>query len=290
MSPKFLGGLDDDIRRDLAAKIIGLWTHHSTAIEGNSLSLPETEALIAKGLTVRGHPIQEHQEILGHATCIDLIYRLLDRRVRDTDLFDLHKAVQVENVIDIDRPIGGWKVVPNGVRTSREQNPDGFHFFSSPMDVPELMAEFIDALNAIPRTGLTLEEGIQAYTKLHVGFVSVHPFWDGNGRLSRLVSNLPLLNSGHPPLVVDVNRRPDYIDCLAEYQGQTGAPTSQTGVWPKGSDTSGIGGFFSSCYAMTRELIERGCEAQKQRKRNSPGKERAPRDALQPVESGRGDV
>lgn len=57
--------------------------------------------------------------------------------------------------------------------------------------------------------------------RLHLGFVYIHPFRDGNGCLARLLSNVPLLRSGHLPLVIDIRDRKEYIDTLARYEQET---------------------------------------------------------------------
>jgi Fic family protein len=75
---KAFGGLDADIRAALLAQVRDLWTHGSTAIEGNTLTLGETKFVIEEGLTVSGKPLKDHQEVVGHARAIELLYRWLD--------------------------------------------------------------------------------------------------------------------------------------------------------------------------------------------------------------------
>ena len=69
----FLNGLDEDLRKALIDQLRNLWTHGSTAIEGNTLTLGETAFVLDEGLTVSGKPIKDHQEVLGHARAIDLV-------------------------------------------------------------------------------------------------------------------------------------------------------------------------------------------------------------------------
>ena len=113
-SLRFLAGLDADLRQSLLNQIRDAWTHNSTALEGNSLSLGDTKFVIEEGLTVAGKPIKDHQEVIGHAAAITQIYDLLDRDVTADDLFALHRSVQAERVVDIHKPLGSWKVEPNG--------------------------------------------------------------------------------------------------------------------------------------------------------------------------------
>ena len=91
-------GLDADIRTSLAGQLRDLWTHGSTALEGNSLTLGETSFVLREGLTVTGKPLKDHNEVVGHAKALDLMAGMLDegKRIVAADLFALHKAVQTD--------------------------------------------------------------------------------------------------------------------------------------------------------------------------------------------------
>ena len=92
---KFLDGLDSDLKAALLAQLRDLWTHTSTALEGNTLTLGETAFVLAEGLTVSGKPLKDHQEVVGHARAIELLYGLLGRLepITEDDLFLLHRAI-----------------------------------------------------------------------------------------------------------------------------------------------------------------------------------------------------
>jgi len=70
---EFLKNLDSDLKSALMAQLRDLWTHTSTAIEGNTLTLGETKFVIEEGLTVSGKPLKDHQEVVEHARAIDLV-------------------------------------------------------------------------------------------------------------------------------------------------------------------------------------------------------------------------
>jgi Fic family protein len=69
----FLSGLDNDLKNNLLTQIRDLWTHTSTALEGNTLSLEDTHFILEEGLTISGKPVKEHQEVIGHARAIELL-------------------------------------------------------------------------------------------------------------------------------------------------------------------------------------------------------------------------
>jgi len=256
---KPLSGLDADLQRALLAQVRDLWTHGSTAIEGNTLTLGETKFVIEEGLTVSGKPLRDHQEVVGHARAIELVYRLLAtwpaRSLTPMQLFDLHRAVQTGIVIDIDKPVGAWKVEPNGTYAISADGRQSFIDYASPPDVPALMAGWLAELNRLGAEPLDEDAAIAAYARLHLGLVHIHPFWDGNGRMARLLANLPLLRAGHLPVVIDARQRRRYIETLAAYQLAAGTPTPTTGVWPRPDLEAPFRDLCRDAYAATRALI-----------------------------------
>ena len=264
-SLRFLAGLDTDLRQSLLNQIRDAWTHNSTALEGNSLTLGDTKFVIEEGLTVAGKPVKDHEEVIGHAAAITQIYDLLGRDVTDDDLFALHRSVQAERVADIYKPLGSWKVEPNGTYAVNESGAQVFVEYAAPEHVPALMAEVIDCVNATRLRPDDPAEAAPAYARIHAGFVSIHPFWDGNGRLARLIANIPLLNAGLPPLMIPKEERRAYIDTLARYQRRIGLITPETGVWPDPSELAPFTDLCQGCYAITRRLVDRAFEQQRRR-------------------------
>jgi len=214
---RFYDGLDPDLKNALLQQVRNLWTHTSTAIEGNQLTLGETDFVLSEGLTIAGKPLKDHREILGHARAIDLVYGLLDRdALTEQDLFDLHRAVLTDAVIDMLSPAGGWKREPNSTNAVAPDGRQTIIEFPAPDRVPELMAAWLARFNAWRVE--SVDEAIDSYAICHLEFVSIHPFYDGNGRMARLLSNLPMLRAGLPPMVVPMERRLDYLRAIAAYQ------------------------------------------------------------------------
>lgn len=268
---KALDGLDRDLQQSLLSQIRDLWTHGSSALEGNTLTLGETKFVIEEGLTVSGKPLKDHQEVMGHARAIELIYQRLGGAVTESHLFELHRAVQSEAVADIYKPYGAWKVEPNGTYAVTEEGRQTFIEYASPEDVPALMTEWLAELNRLAAEHLSEKEAVDAYARLHLGFAHVHPFWDGNGRMARLLSNIPVLRSGHLPVVVDVRDRKEYIDILAQYELASGQLTAETGVWPAEAQEAPFRAFCQRSYQATRHLVEQASEQQAKRSRRHNG-------------------
>lgn len=193
------------------------WTYNSNALEGNTISFGDTAEIIQYGLTIKGKSIVEHSEVVGHARAIDLIYRFIKKdNFSEEDLFLLHKAVQTNLVVDIESPLGAYKVVENGRYIKTEGGGAEFHPYPHPRDVPHLMDLWFKEFNNIKEYD-SFEKCIDRYTDIHISFTAIHPFFDGNGRVARLIANLPLLKSNYLPIIIDNENREIYIKLLSRY-------------------------------------------------------------------------
>lgn len=261
----FLRDLDSDLRRELLAQIRDLWTHTSTALEGNTLTLGDTHFILQEGLTISGKSIKEHQEIIGHARAIDLLYHCLSEPLSESIVFELHKAVQTEQVTDIYKPNGAWKVEPNGTHMVTADGRQVFIEYAMPLSVPVLMAEIIEFTNGINVNEISPVTASEYYAEIHMGIVHIHPFWDGDGRMARLLANIPLLKAGLPPLTIPTEQRRDYIQLLADYQVTIGQLNAATGVWPDESLLSNFNHFCESCYGSIQALVAGAFDGQEKR-------------------------
>jgi prophage maintenance system killer protein len=261
----FLRVLDSDLKRELLAQIRDLWTHTSTALEGNTFTLADTHFILHEGLTISGKPIKDHQEVLGHARAIELLYRCLQAPLTESIVFELHKAVQTELVTDINKPDGAWKVEPNGTHMVATDGRQVFIEYAAPSSVPVLMTEIINFTNAVNVDDISEVTAHEYYSKIHMGIVHIHPFWDGNGRIARLLANIPLLKAGLPPLTIPEDQRRTYIQLLADYQITIGQLDDTTAVWPDESQLSDFNRFCESCYGAMRRLVVAACNVQKKR-------------------------
>jgi len=216
----FYDQLDADIKNILLAQIRNVWTHHSTSLEGNSLTLGETDFILEEGLTIQGKPLKDHNEIFGHAKAIERIYGLLNttEQINRQDLFQLHETVLTERVLDIYQPVGQWKVQSNFTTYTNQDNKQQWREYPAPDAIDFLMTQWLARLNNSLVAVQTQDEAVSAYADLHLSFVTIHPFFDGNGRMARLLANLPVLKSGFPPIVVPQEDRYRYKVSLSDYQ------------------------------------------------------------------------
>ena len=178
------------------------WTYNSNSIEGNTLTLRETQIIIQEGLTVGGKTLREHFEAVNHEKAIHYLYSLVadDYLLRGIDILSLHELIMK----NIDDDFAG-RIRNGAVRiTGANFNPP------APAKVSELLDELIDFVNNNP---LNLND-VEMAAVFHHRLVWIHPFFDGNGRTARLAMNLLLMRNGYPPAIILKNDRKKYYDAL----------------------------------------------------------------------------
>jgi Fic family protein len=266
---KFLDGLSPDIKKNLLSQLRVLWTHGSTGIEGNTLTLGETAFVLSEGLTIKGKPLKDHRDIHGHARAVDLLLGLVEKdEFTKADLFDLHRLVLDEQVLDPYKPVGDWKRENNSTAVVIDGRQE-FLEFSDHREVPELMEQWLGMLaeqTAAPK------DLVRAYARLHVSFVAIHPFWDGNGRVARLVSNLPCLKAGEPPIVIPREKRFEYLSTLAKYTSVNGVPCLGGPLVHENKPFETFCLLCEECRRETLSLVEDAHALKKQRDRNKKPK------------------
>ena len=180
------------------------FTYHSNAIEGNSLSLRETQMVIEYGLTVGGQPLKDYLEATNHAGAFELIVQLADATepISVETILELHGLVTA----GIEGQFAGrFRNGPVYIRGARVTPPPAG-------EVVALMNEWVSWIGgggAGQQYGPVLRAAIA-----HHGFEAVHPFFDGNGRTGRLLLNLMLMREGYPPALLLRSWKARYIAAL----------------------------------------------------------------------------
>lgn len=240
------------------------WTYRSNAIEGNTISLGDTAFIIEYGLTIKGKSIAEHNEVVGHAKAVDLIYEFIKKDIlTQDDIFLLHKAVQTNIVIDIECPIGAYKVVPNARYINKDGNLE-HTYYPLPKHTPHLMNLFFKEFSDFSQPLESFEKCVTVYTDIHIAISSIHPFFDGNGRVARLISNIPLLKNGYLPIIINNEQRQEYIELLSNYDIHTNPlDDTTTQLVEKNEFYEKLFEFFKAQYKNTQTLLQ---EIQKNKK------------------------
>lgn len=194
------------------------WTYHSNAIEGNTLTLAETQFFLREGLTVEGKPLEDFVAARNHHQAIQYLQECLDRSISEALVREIH-GLLLRGIDSITIGTGSdafEKAVYPGTYKYDNNHvllPDGsIHWYCDHLQVPGEMERLIQWYEQ--------QQGKLHPIELAAGFhhrlVAIHPFTDGNGRVSRLVMNLILMQHQYPPAVIRNEERRAYFAALRD--------------------------------------------------------------------------
>ena len=178
------------------------YAHNSTAIEGNTLTLIQTRAILEEGLSVGGKTLREIYEVTNHAKAFAYVKKRVSEGLPldESAMKDIH-ALLMENIL------------MGGVYRNVEVRISGAGF--KPPAPNEMYRQVKNFFADLPyRTDLNPIE-LAAWT--HAEFVKIHPFVDGNGRTSRMLMNYQLMAGGFLPISIAKESRLEYFEALEAY-------------------------------------------------------------------------
>lgn len=219
-----------DAARPLSAEIEGRvmqklrldWNYNSNAIEGNKLNYGETTALLMHGVTAKGKPLKDHLDIQGHNAAIDFLLQMIqdERPLTETDIRGLHEvilgephkiAAQTADGMPTTKMLtsGEYKKLPNHVQTRTGE----IHYYATPEETPAKMNDLMQWYSTVIEDKSV--HPIVVAALFHHRFVAIHPFDDGNGRMTRILMNLILMRSSYPVAVIKNDDKDNYYSLLS---------------------------------------------------------------------------
>jgi Fic family protein/DNA-binding XRE family transcriptional regulator len=160
------------------------YTFESNRIEGNTLTLKETDLVINEGLTISGKSMREHLEAINHKEAIEYVKYLVENKsaLNERELLTIHNLI----LRGIDPANAGrYRNVQVMIKGSNHTPP-----------APYLVAKHMEDYFLWYETHKNKLHPVLLAAEMHERLVTIHPFIDGNGRTSRLVMNLILLKHG----------------------------------------------------------------------------------------------
>jgi Fic family protein/DNA-binding XRE family transcriptional regulator len=185
------------------------YTFESNRIEGNTLTLRETDLVINEGLTISGKSMREHLEVINHQEAIGYIKHLMEKNtlLNEREVLSIHNLI-LRGIHPEDA--GRYRKVQVMIKGSAYMPPQPF-----------MVAKEMEDFFIWYETNKNSMHPILLAGEMHERLVTIHPFIDGNGRTSRLVMNLILLQHGY----VIANIKGDYDSRMRYYNALETAQT-----------------------------------------------------------------
>lgn len=191
---------DGEVAR-LNEEFIVEYTYNSNAIEGNTLTLRETD-LVLRGLTIDKKPLKDHMEAVGHKEAFEYVSELVKDNVPISE--NVIKQIHFLVLADKKDDRGVYRRVP--VRIMGAQHEPVQPYLIEPK-MEQLLLDFKESSEHI----------VTKLARFHIEFEGIHPFIDGNGRTGRLLVNLELMKAGYPPIDIKFTDRITYYNAFDEY-------------------------------------------------------------------------
>lgn len=191
---------DGEVAR-LNEEFIVEYTYNSNAIEGNTLTLRETD-LVLRGLTIDQKPLKDHMEAVGHKEAFEYVSELVKDNVPISE--NVIKQIHFLVLADKKDDRGVYRRVP--VRIMGAQHESVQPYLIEPK-MEQLLLDFKESSEHI----------VTKLARFHIEFEGIHPFIDGNGRTGRLLVNLELMKAGYPPIDIKFTDRITYYNAFDEY-------------------------------------------------------------------------
>lgn len=177
------------------------YTYNSNAIEGNTLTLRETD-LVLRGLTIDKKPLKDHMEVIGHKEAFEFVQDLVKDKIPISE--NVIKQIHYLVLADKKDDRGVYRRVPVRIMGAAHEPVQPY------LIVPK-MEQLLEKYHN------SEEHIIKKLAWFHIEFEGIHPFIDGNGRTGRLLVNLELMKAGYPPIDIKFTDRISYYNAFDEY-------------------------------------------------------------------------
>ncbi|NBH60537.1 helix-turn-helix domain-containing protein [Anaerotruncus sp. 80] len=185
----------------LTEEFIIEYTYNSNAIEGNTLTLRETD-MVLRGLTIDRKPLKDHMEAVGHKEAFDFVQDLVKEQAPLSE--SIIKQIHYLVLADKPQDRGVYRKIPVRIMGAKHE----------PVQPYLIQSEMERLLQAYTNS---TEHTISRLARFHIEFEGIHPFIDGNGRTGRLLVNLELMKAGYPPIDIKFTDRISYYNAFDEY-------------------------------------------------------------------------
>lgn len=213
------GAWDAGIRKKINYKIRLDWNYYSNRMEGGTLTQDETRSVMVGNIDVKGKPIKDVIEMKGHD---DVVLDLLkigqsEKRLSEKRIRDVHRLIMYEESPTEKEKIGVWKTQANMIYNYKDEKIE----FAEPVEVPEKIHGLLNKINAYLdkyNADKNVEHPLIPIASFHLEYLTIHPFYDGNGRTARILTNLLFISCGLPAMLIKEKEKERYYKILGDIQ------------------------------------------------------------------------
>lgn len=180
------------------------YIYNSNAIEGNTLTLRETD-MVLRGLTIDQKPLKDHLEAVGHKEAFDFVVELTKNNVPMSE--NIIKQIHYLVLTDKRDDRGVYRRVPVRIMGAKHEPVQPY------LIEPKMEQLMVDYAN-------NTEHIVTKLARFHIEFEGIHPFIDGNGRTGRLLVNFEFMKEGFPPIDIKFTDRIAYYNAFDEYHNK----------------------------------------------------------------------
>lgn len=201
------------------------WNYNSNSMEGNTLTIEETRSVMVGNLTVNDKPLKDIFEMQGHDKVITEILKIGkgELKLSEKRIKEIHSGIMHEENPEFKNKIGQWKGQRNEIINSKGEK----YLFVAPEEVPDKIHNLLNktnaAIDAINAKKKNAPHPIDVALEFHLEYLDIHPFYDGNGRTARILTNLILISLGYNPFWINEKDRTIYYNYISDIQGYGGS-------------------------------------------------------------------
>lgn len=259
----------EEYQQRLDQKFMLEFNYNSNHIEGNTLTYGQTEMLLMFGKVVDEANMKDLEEMKASNVGLKMVKEMaIDKEQPLTEYFirTLHKTLLREDyTVYRQQPdgtstsyvvhAGQYKTRPNSVITATGERFE----YASPEETPALMTDLLQWYNQAEKEGTMTP--IELASLFHYRYIRIHPFEDGNGRISRLMVNYILYRHGYPMIVVKSADKKNYLTALNRCDVAIG-PVPSDGAHAELSQITPFVEYMSKCLVRSLEISIKGAKGE----------------------------
>lgn len=217
------GKFDEQLLKKINYKIRLDWNYYSNRMEGGTLTRDETRSVMVGNIDVQGKPFKDVAEMKGHDQVVLQVLKMSSgqTRISESRIKEIHRAIMHEDDPEKAKLIGQWKTHANEIINYQHEKIA----FTPPSEVAEKVQQLLNKTNAeLDKlfAGKKAQHPLEIAAQFHIDFVTIHPFYDGNGRTCRILTNILLLACGYPAIIIREEQKEAYYRYLADIQVYNG--------------------------------------------------------------------